>query len=145
MAASQSCDDLVIPWYCARERLEPVDQKRSLAGHFSQPGLVFGLKSHGLVHETDKTAGETAGLQSAEDAWVSTRLAFDNLFECSVILCFGHMLLWFLVSLFPQTVRFGVLSWKKGTRRAGWVARGSELGARGSELGSPERKAPGAA
>ena len=32
-------------------------------------------------------------------------------------------------SVFPQTVRFGVLSWKKGTRRAGWVARGSELGA----------------
>ena len=26
--------------------------------------------------------------------------------------------------------KFGVLSWKKGTRRAGWVARGLELGAR---------------
>ena len=26
---------------------------------------------------------------------------------------------------------FGVLSWKKGTRRARWVARESELGARG--------------
>ena len=43
----------------------------------------------------------------------------------------------------PQTVRFGVLSWKKGTRRAGWVAHASELGARGigcvargSELGA---------
>ena len=31
------------------------------------------------------------------------------------------------------TVRLGVLSWKKGTRRAGWVARGSELGARMTE------------
>ena len=30
--------------------------------------------------------------------------------------------------IFPQAVRFGVLSWKKGTRRAGWVARGSERG-----------------
>ena len=35
--------------------------------------------------------------------------------------------------IFPQIVRFGVLSWKKGTRRAGWVARGSELGARGPD------------
>ena len=34
--------------------------------------------------------------------------------------------------LIPQTARFGVLSWKKGTRRAGWVARGFELGARGA-------------
>ena len=32
---------------------------------------------------------------------------------------------------FPPQVRFGVLSWKKGTRRAGWVARGLELGADG--------------
>ena len=31
----------------------------------------------------------------------------------------------------PQAIRFGVLSWKKGTRQAGWVARGFELGARG--------------
>ena len=36
----------------------------------------------------------------------------------------------FILYSSPQTVRFGVLSWKKGTRRAGWVARGSELGAR---------------
>ena len=34
----------------------------------------------------------------------------------------------FACVVFPQTVRFGVLSWKKGTRRAGWVARGWELG-----------------
>ena len=34
------------------------------------------------------------------------------------------------ISIFPQTVRFGVLSWKEGTRRAGWVARGSERGPR---------------
>ena len=33
-------------------------------------------------------------------------------------------------------VRFGVLSWKKGTRRAGWVARGSELGARAGTRGA---------
>ena len=26
--------------------------------------------------------------------------------------------------------RFGILSWEKGTRRAGWVARGWELGGR---------------
>ena len=31
------------------------------------------------------------------------------------------------------SVRFAVLSWKKGTRWAGWVARGSEPGARGSD------------
>ena len=28
----------------------------------------------------------------------------------------------------PQRIRFGALSLKEGTRRAGWVARGSELG-----------------
>ena len=41
-------------------------------------------------------------------------------------------------SIVPQTIRFGVLSWKKGTCWAGSVARGSELGARGagSELGA---------
>ena len=32
--------------------------------------------------------------------------------------------------IFPQTIIFKVLSWKKGMRRAGWVAHGSELGAR---------------
>ena len=42
-----------------------------------------------------------------------------------------------LVDVFPQTVRFGVLSWQKGTRRARWVAHGSELGARG--IGCVER------
>ena len=64
--------------------------------------------------------------------------------------------------LIPQTVGFGVLSWKKGTRRAGWVARGWELGVhadadlswgpadqvtRGSEerapTQSPTQRAPG--
>ena len=51
-----------------------------------------------------------------------------------------------LVSVIPQTVRFGVLSLEKGNapgwmggrpggwhRGAGWVARGSELGARGAD------------
>ena len=40
--------------------------------------------------------------------------------------------------IFPQTVRFGVLSWKKGPRRAGLVARGSELAARvgGTRIGA---------
>ena len=36
----------------------------------------------------------------------------------------------------PQTVRFGVLSWKKGTRLAGWVARASELGFAGPDAGA---------
>ena len=39
-------------------------------------------------------------------------------------------------AFFPQAVRFGVLSWKRGTRRAGWVAGGSELEARGRMSGT---------
>ena len=40
----------------------------------------------------------------------------------------------------PQTVTFGVLSWKKGTHRAGWVARGSELGARAGTRSEPAER-----
>ena len=44
-----------------------------------------------------------------------------------------------VTTIVPQRVRFGVFSWKKGTRRAGWVARGSELGARGPDgLSGPD-------
>ena len=38
-----------------------------------------------------------------------------------------------IVILLPPNSKVWVLSWKKGTRRAGWVARGSELGARGPD------------
>ena len=41
----------------------------------------------------------------------------------------------------PQ--RFGVLSWKKGTHPAVWVARGSELGAHGPAAKSPTQGALG--
>ena len=41
-----------------------------------------------------------------------------------------------IIEIIFGTVRFGILSWKKGTRRAEWVSRGSELRARGSELGA---------
>ena len=48
---------------------------------------------------------------------------------CYVRLIYGILFCYVI----PQTVRYGVLSWKNGTRRAGWVARGFEPGARGPD------------
>ena len=42
----------------------------------------------------------------------------------------AHM---YVYEFIPQAVRFGLFSCKKDTRRAGWVARESELGARGPD------------
>ena len=51
------------------------------------------------------------------------------IYICIHCMCF---IVLFISLLIPQTVRFGVLSWKTGTRRGGWVACGFQLGARGA-------------
>ena len=70
-------------------------------------------------------------------------MLYDTVLQlCYIILCYtvvsytvcsgivSYCIVLYFLSFYcpPNSIRFGDLSWKKGTRRAGWVARGSELG-----------------
>ena len=60
-------------------------------------------------------------------SWVSS----GEILECEIRMLVGSFD-GFGLQVFPQTVRFGVLSWKRNAP-GWWVARGSELGARGPD------------
>ena len=53
------------------------------------------------------------------------------MFVFTCVFEFRRCIFKFVFTFNSQAVRSGVLSWANGPRRAGWVARGSELGARG--------------